>query len=231
MFARVFRRARLPVAWTRGFNPHPVMAFALPLAVGVSSECEYADIGMAQRILPDECVDRLNRCLPEGFQITAASDSDGRGLMGSVYAAAYRLCFEATADPATDADESIDATDAWSRIVAGIMTGDPVPVSRIREHQGRKVTQTIDIRPFIRTLQDISRRDGILQADALLDAGSRSNLRPDLLSSIMISRMETRLAENPDNTVRIRLRGIHRVRLLLTVPVPEGRDADGLGEP
>ena len=45
---RTVRRSGLPVTYTEGFNPHPVMMVAMPLSVGVTSEDEYIDIVIKQ---------------------------------------------------------------------------------------------------------------------------------------------------------------------------------------
>lgn len=43
---RTVRRAKLPAAYSEGFNPHMKMSFASALAVGVTSAAEYVDIEM-----------------------------------------------------------------------------------------------------------------------------------------------------------------------------------------
>ena len=42
-FQKIFRRAGIPMAYSQGFSPHPLMSFALPLGLGLSSEGEYLD--------------------------------------------------------------------------------------------------------------------------------------------------------------------------------------------
>lgn len=42
-FQKIFRRAEIPMAYSKGFSPHPIMSFALPLGLGLSSEGEYLD--------------------------------------------------------------------------------------------------------------------------------------------------------------------------------------------
>lgn len=37
-------RAKAPLWYTEGFNPHPKMVFALPLSIGMESKCELLDI-------------------------------------------------------------------------------------------------------------------------------------------------------------------------------------------
>ena len=44
MFGRALRRAHLPIAYSEGFNPHPLLTFALPLSVGYTSECEIIEL-------------------------------------------------------------------------------------------------------------------------------------------------------------------------------------------
>ena len=41
MFHRAVRRAGLPMSYSHGFNPHPVMTVAMPLSVGVTSDVQY----------------------------------------------------------------------------------------------------------------------------------------------------------------------------------------------
>lgn len=43
-FQKALRRAKLDVAYSRGFNPHQIMSFASPLSVGTTSDGEYIDI-------------------------------------------------------------------------------------------------------------------------------------------------------------------------------------------
>jgi radical SAM family uncharacterized protein/radical SAM-linked protein len=45
---RTLRRSELPIAYTQGFSPHPVVAFGPPLPVGVISSGEYLDVEMAR---------------------------------------------------------------------------------------------------------------------------------------------------------------------------------------
>jgi radical SAM-linked protein len=37
-FERALRRAGLPIGYSKGFNPHPLMVFGLPLSVGMTSQ-------------------------------------------------------------------------------------------------------------------------------------------------------------------------------------------------
>lgn len=67
LFVRGMRRAEIPLKYSEGFNPHAVMAFALPLGVGVTSGCELMDVALLDRALPPEAfVSQVNRCMQPG---------------------------------------------------------------------------------------------------------------------------------------------------------------------
>ena len=50
-FNRMLMRSGLPVSYTQGFNPHIILTFAQPLSVGVTSDGEYAEFQMEERLL------------------------------------------------------------------------------------------------------------------------------------------------------------------------------------
>ena len=60
--AKVLVRAKAPLWYSKGFNPHAKLIFALPLSVGAQSECEYLDVRVERAIPPLEAF--LLRLLP-----------------------------------------------------------------------------------------------------------------------------------------------------------------------
>ena len=69
VFMRALLRAKLPAAWSEGFNPHMKVSFATALAVGVTSDCEYVDFELTEPIDELEVSKRLNEQLPVGAEI------------------------------------------------------------------------------------------------------------------------------------------------------------------
>ena len=51
-FERAVFRARIPMAYSSGFNPHPRISYAGAAPTGSASEAEYLEIGLAD-FLPD----------------------------------------------------------------------------------------------------------------------------------------------------------------------------------
>lgn len=47
---RAFNRAKLPISYTQGFNQRPRMQLAIPLPLGYTSECEWVDIWLSEKM-------------------------------------------------------------------------------------------------------------------------------------------------------------------------------------
>jgi radical SAM-linked protein len=61
LWSRAFRRAGLPVAYSQGFNPRPLLSFGPALPLGVESRAEYWDLSLEQNLFPQELLKVLNR--------------------------------------------------------------------------------------------------------------------------------------------------------------------------
>jgi hypothetical protein len=72
MWERAFRRAKLPLAYTLGFTPHPRLTFAAPLALGATSEAELLDVYLREALTAETVTDRIAAELPEGCAVQAA---------------------------------------------------------------------------------------------------------------------------------------------------------------
>lgn len=71
---RTFKRAKLPVWYTQGFNPHPYIMFPLALSLGTESEIEPMDIALLENYSFGEIKERMNEVLPEGLKIETVSE-------------------------------------------------------------------------------------------------------------------------------------------------------------
>ncbi|MBP9015112.1 MAG: TIGR03936 family radical SAM-associated protein [Candidatus Atribacteria bacterium] len=61
LWSRAFRRAELPVAYSQGFNPRPLLSFGPALPLGVESRAEYWDVSLSRELSPQELLDALNK--------------------------------------------------------------------------------------------------------------------------------------------------------------------------
>ena len=74
LMTRAVRRAKLPMWYTEGFNPHPYIAFALPLSLGQSSECEYMDIRIEGDMTNAQVEESLRAVMPEDIGVVSVAD-------------------------------------------------------------------------------------------------------------------------------------------------------------
>ncbi len=151
---RAMRRAALPLAYSSGFSPHPLLSFGLALPTGCASRAEYLDLRLDEasstdsiRVVPREELDdgalqelaaRLTALLPEGIDVTAVAPLDG---------------------PEASLQEAVGSCD-WELEVLGVSPAQMAArVGRLleaetvliaRERKGR--TATDDIRPAIRSM-------------------------------------------------------------------------------
>lgn len=73
-FTRSIMRAGLPVKYSQGFNPHQKITFALPLSIGVTSECETVDIDFEDGTSHEEIKELLDKNLPPDISVINVYD-------------------------------------------------------------------------------------------------------------------------------------------------------------
>lgn len=92
---RAFRRAEIKVAHSQGFNPHPLLSFALPLALGITSECEAFEAALEETTQSEEeILTKLNSVLPDGIVITSVTKNDYGNWFSEIQKALYKICPE-----------------------------------------------------------------------------------------------------------------------------------------
>ena len=91
VFHRACLMARLPVAYTQGYNPHPRIAFGPPLPFGVSGEEEAFDMVTTLHFNMDPLA--MNRWLPDTLQIQRYEEIPfpTASLNSSITSAVYRF--------------------------------------------------------------------------------------------------------------------------------------------
>ena len=79
-FERAIFRARLPMAYSSGFNPHPRISYAGASPTGAASEAEYLEIGLAEVVDPAVIQAQLEEALPDGLDVLEVVESAGGSL-------------------------------------------------------------------------------------------------------------------------------------------------------
>lgn len=68
-FQRALKRAKLPIAFSQGFNPHQLLHFASPLPLGYTTKGDYGDMRLKEELPAQQVRLRLNEELPEGLRV------------------------------------------------------------------------------------------------------------------------------------------------------------------
>jgi radical SAM-linked protein len=171
MWERALRRSRLPLAYSQGFVPHPLVSFGLALPTGCESRGEYLDVRLGPAAPGETPVAELppvlTTLLPEGIDVEAAAlvDEAEGSLQQEVGSCDWEL--EVFGVPDEELVERV------GRVLAA-----PVLTVR-RERKGRQTED--DIRPAILALS-VTNPQGHLRAEL---ATHPRGLRPaDLVTAL-----------------------------------------------
>ena len=88
---RAIRRAKLPAAYSEGFNPHLKFSLASALGVGVVSYTEFVEIELAEPVEIEAAARALDKALPRGIRVLAAEAvaNNTAALMAEAAGASY----------------------------------------------------------------------------------------------------------------------------------------------
>jgi radical SAM-linked protein len=74
LWERALRRARIPLAYSQGFNPRPKITFASALPLGFTSRGEVMDLLLERRLSPHHVAQRMREQLPPGVEIVSVEE-------------------------------------------------------------------------------------------------------------------------------------------------------------
>jgi radical SAM-linked protein len=134
-FERALVRARIPMAYSSGFNPHPRISYAGASPTGAASEAEYLEIGLAMRVDPRTLAADLDQALPDGLDVLEVVEATTGSLADRLEASRWRI------DLAVPREEVARAAEAFS-------TQDSVSVERMT----KKGLRTFDSRAAVLSL-------------------------------------------------------------------------------
>lgn len=102
-FERAVVRARVPMAYSSGFNPHPRISYAGAAPTGSASEAEYLEIGLAQVVDPAAIAGDLEVAMPDGLDIVEVVESPGGALADQLEASRWLVDLLVVAPEAEEA--------------------------------------------------------------------------------------------------------------------------------
>ncbi len=136
-FERALVRARIPMAYSSGFNPHPRISYAGAAPTGAASEAEYVEIGLAREVDPQETLRLIDQALPPGLDVLEVVVSAGGSLADRLEASHWRIRLP-----------GVSAADAEAA-VAAFLAAPEVPVERMT----KKGLRSFDARGAVMSLR------------------------------------------------------------------------------
>ena len=165
-FQRAVNRTGLPIAYSQGFNPHPVMSFGSALALGWTSDYEVIDIKLSAPMGRKRTEDAVRAALPEDLPVLEVRMVDDRhpAPMALVKMADYRVTLEG------------EGAEAVLSAIPGFMASEAVSAVK-KTKSGEK---EINARPLVVNLQPFE--SGF---EARLMLTERESIKPDLLVELL----------------------------------------------
>jgi radical SAM-linked protein len=111
-FERAVFRARVPMAYSSGFNPHPRISYAGAAPTGSASEAEYLEIALAEVVDPSRIAEELGAALPDGLDLLDVVESPGGSLADLLQASQWQVDLAAPLAESTAAVEEFLATES-----------------------------------------------------------------------------------------------------------------------
>ena len=178
---RTFRRSRLPIWYTEGFNPHPYYAFALALSLGFESSCEILDFNLNEEIPFDEVRDRLNAVMPEGMRIVRVWEQKLK--ITAIQEAEYSFSLVS------------ENSDGLFSDVKKLLSQENILIDK----KTKKGIRTVDIKPDMKIIS-CENNNGKINVLMRLPAGTQTNFNPNLFIEAL--RNSTEINFNAENISR-----------------------------
>ena len=88
---RALRRADVPMAFSAGFHPHPLISYANAAPTGTASEAEYFEIRVTERVDTEAVRAALDEALPEGLDVVEVVEAGPGALADRLEGSEWRL--------------------------------------------------------------------------------------------------------------------------------------------
>ncbi len=195
---RALRRADVPLKFTQGYNPHPMISFAAPLSVGVSSEGEYLTVELMDEIEVAIFQKVMNDVLPNGIKFIMCKyiDPKSKSLMSlTEYSNYVIMC---------STERKYSNKDIESKI-NHFLNREEIMYKKIGK---KNKVRDINIKTLIKDLYLLSSEENEIILKTTIASGSKGNLKPEVLID--------KLAEMDEIILDSDRTRFHRLELLIS---------------
>ncbi len=170
---RAIKRARLPVWYTQGFNPHIYIMFPLTLPLGFESRVEVMDFALLEDTPFEETLKSLDAQMPEGMRIVSC------GLPVHSHTEITHAEYKIRLSADKTAEEC-------KRFFEDFLAKDRI---EIEKRTKKKTVNLVDIRPSI-DVRELEADGGHLRLTAVLPAGGSFNLNANVVIETFLKMYE-----------------------------------------
>ncbi len=184
VFARAFRKSKLPVWYSQGFNPHIYMSFTLPLPLGHYSYCESVDFRLVEDMPFSDILRALKDTLPSGIELLEISEVDYKG--EDIRWAEYNITLY---NETENTKNALNIFNAENEVLI--------------EKKSKKKTQTVNLKDFVKSVEIVSEEENIINISCIFSSGIKNNLNPNLFLNYLETISDIKTFES--KVVRIKL--------------------------
>ena len=160
---RAIHKAKIPLWYTQGYNPHAFITFPLPLSLGISGERESMDMKLDDDLITrEELIEKLNAALPDDIPVFDVTEP----VMKPVQIAFASFVMKVDTDNPEVTAAAIRELFSRERVV-------------VPKHTKNGFID-LDLKPYLDRTEVTSRSDGV-EINTILPAGSTMNVNPSLL--------------------------------------------------
>lgn len=162
VFTRAVMRAELPVKYSNGFNPHQIITFSLPLAVGVTSESEFVDIDFDDSASNGEIAEKLGRALPPDMKVMKIGEPEISA--NDICSALYHVVLKGSGISRESLESFFEKED--------------IPAVK----KTKKGEKTVNLKDYIKVFKIIRAETGEAELELVLSAGGSANIKPAIVA-------------------------------------------------
>ena len=140
-FERALVRARIPMAYSSGFNPHPRISYAGASPTGAASEAEYLEIGLAEVTHPADVAALLDEALPDGLDVVAVVEAASGSLADRLDASRWRIDLP-------DTPEAVLSSAAAAFLAAESVAVERMTKKGLRTFDSRAAVLALTVTPY-----------------------------------------------------------------------------------
>ncbi len=163
---RAVKKSKLPIWYTEGFNPHPLLSFPLPLSLGMEGERECLDVKLEDMVKETEIISKLNENLPQGIRITEVNIPVKKAK--DIAFALYELKI-------TSENDEINVSQIAENLQT-LLKMEEIIVEKKTKSGQKNINISPDIQMYI-----VGEKDNYVKVRVALSAGSEKNINPNLL--------------------------------------------------